>query len=230
LIDWDWDDALGAFRRAIELNPNVATAQAMYAHLLLIMGHGEEALIHSERAVMLDPFNPLVHGWYAQLLWMQRRCDEAIAAAREAQRFQEDHALATGTLWYAYDTKGMEQEAFEAAKASVRVMYNDPRIDAALEEGYARGGYAEAMKRGAEALIARIPEGFALPSDTAIFYALAREKDKAVDWLGKGLDHPDPMMPYIGVLPFFDDLHPDPRFQALLRKMNLPQAAGRPIR
>jgi serine/threonine-protein kinase len=222
LIDWDWDDALGAFRRAIELNPNVATAQAMYAHLLLIMGHGEEALIHSERAVMLDPFNPLVHGWYAQLLWMQRRCDEAIAAAREAQRFQEDHALATGTLWYAYDTKGMEQEAFEAAKASVRVMYNDPRIDAALEEGYARGGYAEAMKRGAEALIARIPEGFALPSDTAIFYALAREKDKAVDWLGKGLDHPDPMMPYIGVLPFFDDLRPDPRFQELLRKMKLP--------
>jgi TolB-like protein len=230
LIDWDWDDALGAFRRAIELNPNVATAQAMYAHLLQILGYGEEALIHSERAVMLDPFNPLVHGWYAQLLWMQRRCDEAITSAREAQRFQEDHALATGTLWYAYDTKGMEKEAFDAAKACVRVMYNDPRIDAALEEGYARGGYAEAMKRGGEALIARIPEGFALPSDTAIFYALARDKDKAVDWLGKGLDHPDPMMPYIGVLPFFDDLHPDPRFQALLRKMNLPQAAGRPIR
>jgi tetratricopeptide (TPR) repeat protein len=222
LIDWNWDDALGAFRRSIELNPNVATAQAMYAHLLLILGHGEEAMAHGRRSTELDPFNPLVHSWYAQILWMQRRCDEAISSAREAQRFQEDHALATGALWYAYDTKGMEKEAFEAAKACARVMYNDPRIDAALEEGYARGGYAEAMKRGAEALIARIPEGFALPSDTASFYALAGEKEKAIEWLEKGLDPHDPFMPYIGVTPYFDDLHPDPRFQELLRKLKLP--------
>ena len=221
-IEWDWDGARESFRRAIELNPNSAFAQGNYAWLLLTMGHREEALVRMKKAVVLDPFNPLVHGWHAVFLYCQRRYDEAVSAAREALRFQEDHPIATSALWYAYDKKGMEKEAFEAAKAGVRVMYNDPRIQAAIDEGYARGGYAEAMKRGAEALIARIPEGFALPSDTASFYALAGEKEKAIEWLEKALDPHDPFMPYIGVTPYFDDLRPDPRFQELLRKMRLP--------
>lgn len=194
----------------------------MYAHLLLIMGYGEEALAHSRRSTELDPFNPLVHGWNAQLLYMQRRYDEAMVAAREAQRFQEDHPIAVNALWEVYHEKGMEKEAFEPAKACVKMMYNDPMVDAALDEGYARGGYPEATKSVAEALVARIPEGFPLPSDTAMFYAMAGEKEKAIEWLEKGLDPHDPFMPYIGVSPFFDDIRPDPRFQELLRKMRLP--------
>lgn len=124
-------------------------------------------------------------------------------------------------LWYAYEKKGMEKEAIEAAKVCARVMYNDPTIEAPLDEGYAAGGYAEAMKRGAEFLIARIPKTFCLPGDIAIFYAMAGEKDKALEWLEKGWELHDPGMPYLG-MPYFDDLRPDPRFQDLLRKMRLP--------
>ena len=224
LMDWDWDGAWGAFRRAVELNPNVATAQAMYAHFLQIMGHGEEALTRSKRSTQLDPLNPLMQGWYAWVLHVQRRNDEAIAAARAALRLQPGQYVALGGLWSAFDGKGLKKEALEAARAYVNVAYSDPRVDAALEEGYARGGYGEAMKCVAEALITRLPEAFALPSDIAGFYAVAGEREKAVEWLEKGLDPHDPFMPYIGVTPWFDDLRPDPRFQALLRKMNLPVA------
>jgi TolB-like protein/tetratricopeptide (TPR) repeat protein len=230
LMDWDWDGAWGAFRRAIELNPNVATAQAMYAHFLQIMGHGEEALGRSKRSTELDPFNPLLHGWYAYVLHAQRRNDEAIATARVALRLQPGEYVALGVLWSAFDRKGMKKEAFESARAYVNVAYNDSRVSTALEEGYTRGGYAEAMKRTAEALITRLPESFALPSEIASFYAVAGESEKAVEWLEKGLDPHDPVMPYIGVLPIYDDLHADPRFQELMRKMNLPVAspAGTP--
>ena len=224
LMDWDWDGAWGAFRRAVELNPNVATAQAMYAHFLQIMGHGEEALTRSKRSTQLDPLNPLMQGWYAWVLHVQRRNDEAIAAARAALRLQPGQYVALGGLWSAFDGKGLKKEALEAARAYVNVAYSDPRVDAALEEGYARGGYGEAMKCVAEALITRLPEAFALPSDIAGFYAVAGEREKAVEWLEKGLDPHDPFMPYIGVTPWFDGLRPDPRFQALLRKMNLPAA------
>ena len=222
IIDWDWNGAWGPWRRTIELNPNVASAQALYAHFLMIMGHGEEALIHSERAVVLDPFNPMIHSWHAFVLYSRRRYDEAIAAAREALRFQPDFPVATNALWFImHEKKGMEREAFEAAKAFARVTYNDPRIEAALDEGYAQGGYAEAMKRGAEALIARLPQTFCLPSDIAGFYTMAGEKNKALDWLEKGLEIHDPALPYLGY-PYFDDIRPDPRFQEFLRRMNLP--------
>jgi serine/threonine-protein kinase len=221
-IDWDWDSARESWRRSLELNPNVASAQAVYAHLLMIMGHGEEALIHSERAVVLDPFNPLVRGFHSAVLYSRRRYDEAITAAREALRFQPDFPIATNLLWWImHEKKGMEREALGAAKVFARVSYNDPRIEAALDEGFAQGGYAEAMKRGAEFLIARLPETFCLPSDIATFYTMAGEKNKALDWLEKGLEIHDPVLPYLGY-PCFDDIRPDPRFQDLLRRIGLP--------
>jgi len=223
MIDWDWDGAWESWRRSLELNPNVASAQGAYAHFLMMMGHGEEALIHSERGVVLDPFSPLFHSWYAFVLYSRWRYDEAIAAAREALRFQPDFPIAANALWWImHEKKGMEREAFEAAKVSARVTYNDSRIEAALDEGYAQGGYAESMKRGAEALIARLPEVFCLPSDIATFYAMAEEKNKTLDWLEKGLEVNDPVLPYLGYPLFIDLLRDEPRYQELLRKMNLP--------
>jgi serine/threonine protein kinase/Tfp pilus assembly protein PilF len=222
-IDWDWDGAWESWRRSLELNPNVASAQGYYGIFLMIMGHGEEALIHSERAVGLDPFSPFLHSGYAIVLYSQRRYDEAIAAAREALRMQLDFPVAMNVLWWImHDKKGMEREALEAAKVFARVTYNDPRIEAALDEGYAQGGYAEAMKRTAEALIARLPETFCLPSDIATFYTMAGKKDKAIEWLEKGLEIHDPALPFLGVPVFVDLLGDEPLYQELLRKMNLP--------
>jgi TolB-like protein/Tfp pilus assembly protein PilF/predicted Ser/Thr protein kinase len=222
VIDWDWDNAWEPWRRSLELNPNVASAQGSYAHFLTMMGHGEEALIHSKRAVEIDPFNPLVHSWYAIVLYSQHRYDEAIAAAKEALRIQPDFLLATSALWYImHEKKGMERESLEAAKVCFKTLYNAPGIEAVLDEAYAQGGYAEAMRRGAEFLIALLPETFCLPTDIASFYIMAGEKDKAIEWLEKGLEIRDPALPYLGI-PCWDDIRPDPRFQDILRQVGLP--------
>jgi len=221
--DWDWDGAGASWRRAIELNPNAATAQALYAHFLEIIGYGDEAVPHSERSIELDPFNPLFHGWYAYVQYMQRHYEKAIAAAKKALSFQTDFPIATCVLWLAMrEMGGMEKESFEFAKSYARVVYDDTRIGAALDEGYAGGGYPEAMKRAAEGLIARLPEAFCKPSDIAFFYAVARENGLALEWLEKGFECRDQELPYIGCYPCFDGLRPDPRFQGLLRKMRLP--------
>jgi TolB-like protein/tRNA A-37 threonylcarbamoyl transferase component Bud32/Tfp pilus assembly protein PilF len=222
-IDWDWDGAWESWRRSLELNPNAASAQGYHGQFLMWMGHGEEALIHSERAVELDPFSPFLQGAYALVLYSQRRYDEAIAAAREALRIQPDFPVAMNALWWImHEKKGMEKEAFEAAKNFARVTYNDPRIEAALDDGYTQGEYVKAMKRGAEVLIARLPETFCLPSDIASFYIMAGEKTKALDWLEKGLEIHDPALPYLGLPVFVDLLGDEPRYQELLRKIGLP--------
>jgi tetratricopeptide (TPR) repeat protein len=220
LMDWDWDGAWEAWRRAIELDP-VVEYNLTYAQFLMIMGHGEEALIHGKRGVELDPLNPLARGLYAAILYFQRRYDEAIATAREALVLQPDFVLAWSLLSDVFPKKGMVKEALEAEKALCRLDVNAKRIEAALDEGYAQGGYAEAMKRQAEVLIACLPETFYKPSEIARCYAHAGEKSKALDWLEKGLEIHDPFLPYLGV-PLYDDMRSDPRFQALLRKIGLP--------
>jgi tetratricopeptide (TPR) repeat protein len=229
LIDWDWEGAQKSYLRSIELNPNVASAHGLYAHFLMITGHGEEALVHSERSVILDPYNPLIQSWRAQVLYTQRRYDEAVAAVREAQRIQPESPLAMNILWMIMHQKeGMENEALEAARFVVRAMFNDRGIEASLDEGSAQGGYKEAMRRLAESLITRSTSGiFSLPNDIGNSYLMAGEKDKAVEWLAKGFEIHDPMAPYLACHPLYDDLRPDPRFQELLRKMELPTDLGR---
>jgi TolB-like protein/Tfp pilus assembly protein PilF len=220
-VEWDWDGARESWRRAIDLNPNDANAQALYAHYLIIMGHDEEALVHSQRAVGLDPFNPIVRGWYAAILYGMRRYDEAIAAAKEGLRIQKDNPVLTGMLMSAYLKKGLTKEAVEYAHAYLPVVYNDPKMVAAFDEGYARGGFAEGMKRVAERQVVRIPEMPSRPGDIGNSYAMGGEKDLALEWLEKGVDTHDPALEYLSD-PIYDGIRSDPRFQDLLRKVGLP--------
>ena len=51
---------------------------------------------------------------------------------------------------------------------------------------------------------------------------MAGDHAHALDWLEKAYADRDPNTPSIGCNPMFDSVRTDPRFQALLRKMNLP--------
>jgi hypothetical protein len=52
-------------------------------------------------------------------------------------------------------------------------------------------------------------------------YSYAGNKEKAIGWLETAYEMKDPMMPYIHAGDF-DLLVGDPRYQDLLRRMNLP--------
>ena len=93
----------------------------------------------------------------------------------------------------------------------------------ALERGYAEAGYARAMSLAAETLAARSRTTFVAPHSVSPLYALAGENDQALEWLERGYDERDPNMPYLSVERTLDGLRDDPRFQDLLRRMNLPQ-------
>ena len=51
--DWNWQVAEENFKRAIELNPNYATAHTFYAWYLLLMKRFDEALSEGKRAYEL---------------------------------------------------------------------------------------------------------------------------------------------------------------------------------
>ena len=53
--DWDFPGAEGDFKRAIELNPNYATAHHWYGWYLALMGRFEEAIAQVKKAQELDP-------------------------------------------------------------------------------------------------------------------------------------------------------------------------------
>jgi serine/threonine-protein kinase len=222
LTEWDWEGAETAFRRAIELNPNHPGVRALYAHLLMILGRTDEAMEQSERALELDPFHVRFQLFHSHDLLFARRYDEAIAQLQNVVKSAPNNPGAHFGLWHTFHAKGMHKEAVEAAKAAYASTGYGEAVEA-LELGYRNGDCREAMSLAAEALAARSNTTFTLPTETATLYAFAGMKDQALKWLDKGFDARDPNMVYIGVYPVFDLLRDDPRFQELLRRMNLPQ-------
>jgi TolB-like protein/Tfp pilus assembly protein PilF len=223
--DWDWAGAEPEWERALELNPKAANAHAYYAHFLAITGRVDEALPHSERSLELDPFNALFRSLQAMVLYSDRRYDDAMAAARSALAIQPDNPVAWNTLQQLLASMGMRSELLTARRQRIA---HDPGLLEAFEKGLAESGHQGAHRRVADLLAARYESsGGGDAFSIARRYIDAGEYDTSIDWLEKAYDARDPNLPYVPVLPFYDPLRSNPRFQGLLRRMNLPSATPR---
>jgi TolB-like protein/Tfp pilus assembly protein PilF len=220
--DWDWAGAEPEYRRALELDPNYATTHAYYGVFLANMGRIDEAIPHSERALDLDPFNALFHRLYSGCLNRARRYDDAIAAARTALAMQP--GIARGQLQLALFSKGMRDEQLAYQR---QLFAGDPELIGALEQGLAEAGYEGAQRRIADVLASRYENsGMGDVRRLAIHYVYAGDHGRAMDWLERAFEVHTPALVGIGSLPIFDPLRPDPRFQDLLRRMNLPMTSS----
>jgi TolB-like protein/tetratricopeptide (TPR) repeat protein len=228
--DWDWAGAEPEWRRALEINPNLASAHAFFAHFLAITGRIDEAVPHSERAIELDPFNALFHGLYSVVLCGARRYDDALAVSRTALDMQP--GLTVTALDCALISKGMRDEHLALQREHIS---SDIEFVAAFDQGVAEGGYEGAHRRVAQLMPARYEKsggargpGYRGPHGIARWYLLAGEYDSSIDWLEKAFEVHDSNLPYVGFLePLWDPVRSDPRFQDLLRRMNLPTTSDR---
>jgi serine/threonine-protein kinase len=226
--DWTWEVAEREWLRALEINANNANANAYYAHFLAILGRSNEALAHAERAIDLDPYNPLNRALYGVVLLFDRRFDEALAAVRAALELHPENPFAKGVLQQVFIAKGMKEEQLEQQRERIA---QDPERVEAFELGLAEGGYEGAQLAIADSLARRYEMAEGVPGAGArrVFLANAiamryidgGDTQRALDWLEEAYEARDPNFPYLG-LPLFDPLRPDPRFQALARKMKLP--------
>jgi TolB-like protein/Tfp pilus assembly protein PilF len=219
--DWDWEGAETAFLRALKLKPNYPDARVYYSNLLCYMGRPEEALEQGEQALKMDPYNSLFKGIYGLTLLMTRRYDYALLQARNALKISPTDLPALSILWEVMHLKGMYEEALTAAKAFYTGLGLAP-ITEAMEREYEKNGYSEAMNFAGNALAEISRETNFSPLLALYPYLYAGNKSKVFELLEKGYEIRDPNMPYIVEPIFVDLLGDEPRFQDLLRKMNLP--------
>ena len=115
----------------------------------------------------------------------------------------------------------MYEEALAEAKKYFEVL-GDREAAEALERGYAEAGYPGAMSLAAEKLTERSKQTYVQPTQIARLYDHAGENDRALDWLEKAYEEHESALVDLNVWPQ-GTLRDDPRFQALLRRMNFPQ-------
>jgi serine/threonine protein kinase len=218
--DWDWEGAEQAFKRALELKPNYAEALVYYSNLLCYIGRLDEALEKSERAMQLDPLNSIILTISSNPFFYLRRWDDAIERCQNALQTSPNDPPAHNGLWELYYQKGMYEESLKSAKALFNGLGMAP-IAEAMAQGYEEDGYSGAMTSAAKTMVEFSKQTYISPYSISKMYAFAGDKDNAMEWLEKGYEMRDPMMPYVSA-DTFDLLHDDPRYQDLLRRMNLP--------
>jgi len=217
--DWDWKGAETEFIRIIKLDPQYAMGHAYYAHLLAIIGRYEEAVPHVELALELDPFNALFHSLHAGVLNFLARYDEAEAAARTALSLQPDLPTGRSQLRLALSALGRHDEHLALLREDAS---NDPELLNALERGFQEAGYQGAQRRTADVLAVRYEKQRSFRAiGIAQRYFQAGDHELAIEWFEKAYEDHEPNLPYMG-RPYWNPLRSNPRFQELLRKMNLP--------
>jgi TolB-like protein/Tfp pilus assembly protein PilF len=216
-LEWNWEAAQQSWQRAIELNPNDADVRVVMAAFSAAMGRPDGTSMAFEVALESDPHNPQLRDWYGHQLLRLRRYDEGIVQFRRVLDAESDFYSSFNGLWSAYHFKQMYGEAARyAARYLAAKGYAD--LGDAFERDYARLGYAAALRRAAAGMAERSGTSVVI----ARMYAFAGDRDLALRWLEQACQDGDSTMVYLKVDPSFDILRDDPRFQALLRKMNFP--------
>ena len=219
--EWDWEANERAFRRAIELDPNLADVRAFYSHLLIALKRPDEALAQIERAVQLDPLNAFIRALYGVDLYFVRRYDEAIVQLQSALKTSPDLVTAHCVLRNAFNMKGIPDQALAGTEGCLG--HYGREVKGALARGYSEAGYRGAMRRVADLLAMGVSGSYVAPIDVFDAYLHAGQKDLALEWLSKVVGARDPNV--YGPLrdPFtVDSFRDDPRFQDILRRTRLP--------
>jgi tetratricopeptide (TPR) repeat protein len=220
--EWNWEEAETAFLRAIELNPNYPNPRIFYSHFLIIMKRPKEAELQMERALELDPLNIMFQALYAADLLYLKRYDDALEMCRNVLRAVPNQWLAVSIFIIASHQNSMYDQSLEMTKTFFQLMGLDEGANL-LTRVYKESGYIAALNSLAEMLEELSHAVHLPPYMIADQYALAGNKDKALFWFEKAIDSRDPNMLYYGEMPHYVDLLKDePRYQELLRKMNLP--------
>jgi TolB-like protein/Tfp pilus assembly protein PilF len=217
--DWDWQTAEKEYRRAIQLDPNYATAHHWYAEYLALRGRFDEALAEIERARQLDPLSLIIGADRGAILYYSRQYDRAIEQFRTVLEIEPNFSRAHIML-YAYVQKGQFADAL-ADIEKWRHMDNTPWTWTLESYVCGRSGQLVRARHAFEKLQKLNRHQ---PLEAALMfvaYVGMGDKDKAFAWLQKAYLEHSPVLTALKVDPIYDPLRSDPRFQDLLRRVGL---------
>ena len=224
--DWDFAGGEAEFKKALELDPNDATAHQWYAaHIGWIGGREQESIAEAERAHQLDALSPVISFTVgASHLWA-RQFDEAIVLcqklASENPAFPPAHACLSDAYW----AKRMYPQVIEEWKAFGRLSGDQTQSEfaSAAEQGFRSGGWKGALNKGIEAGLAQRKAGNYSAYRMARLYADLGNKEQAFQWLNIAYKERDWLLLDLRTDFVFDPIRSDPRFVELVRNVGLPQ-------
>jgi TolB-like protein/tetratricopeptide (TPR) repeat protein len=217
-LDHDFARAIAEFDRAIELDPNYATALQWKTTPLGALGEFDRAIASDKQAIALDPLSLIVNADLAFNYLNAHRFDDSIAQSRKTLDIDPNFHVVRGYLAQGLQFKGKPVEAlaeYRTAAAST----DEPYTLALLGQACARSGLRDEAQRILTELEERSRTKFVSGWSIAVVRLSLGDKDGAIAALQTAFDQHAPEILTLKYDPLLDDLHGDPRFEALVQRL-----------
>jgi Predicted integral membrane protein len=225
VYDWDWKSAEKEYKRAIELNPRYGTAHQWYGGYLAVMGRSDEAIAERKLAQELEPVSLTINFELGLAFYHARAYDQAIEQFQKTLELDQNFPAVLNLLPAVYEEKGMYSQAIAQFKKSIPLMAPGESILSKAGLGHVYG--VTGKKSDARTMLGELTrlsaQEYVPGTSIALIYAGLGEKDQAFAWLDKGYEQRAFQLQWIQLDPRWDNLRSDPRFQDLLRRINLTQ-------
>ncbi len=224
--DYDWETAEKEFRRAIQLNPEYATAHQWYAEYLSWQGRFDEAFAESERARQLDPMSLIIANDLGSIFYYSRQYDRTIQQCQAVLKMDpgasDNFGSTRSFIILSYVQEGKFREAMDEQEREFGPSQH-PWLWAMRAYIYGRWGKKQEFQRALKEFQRRAPQ-LSEPTPAELFaYLGGPDKNEILGILEKAYKERSPALTNLKVDPKYDSLRSEPRFQELLRRMRLAQ-------
>jgi TolB-like protein/Tfp pilus assembly protein PilF len=220
-IEWNWEKAEREMLTTIDLHPNNAGIKISYAHLLMVLGRIDEALVQGKLAIDLDPLNPFIQNLYSVVLYTAGQHQLAYDYLEKVLITNPGEYFASSGMELILAVRG---DSLGSIEAGLQWLPLEEESKTTVKKIYDEQGFFAAQKEIIDALEEYSKENYFTPLEMANRYiGILNNIEKGIDWLEKGYELHDQQMPYIYIVFRENELIKNhPRYIALLKKMNLP--------
>lgn len=221
VTDWDWQGAENEYRRAIELNPNYATAHHWYGAQLILQGRMDQALQELRTAQQLDPLSLGINKDLAVALIYAHDYDRALQQCQKTLEIEPTFSVMSTYMAQIYQLQQKYAEAAAELERAHVAAPQDGEVTYGLSQAYVlTGKKTEALKILSEL---NQPGSPSLPKEAAYLYSLLGEKDRAIAILEKAAENHIMSVAELNMDPRLAELRKDPRATEILKKIRLSQ-------
>ena len=222
VYEFDWAAGERELRRAIELNPNYGTAHQWLSEMLDRTKRFDEGLAAIKRAQESDPLSPIISFVAGVHFYYTRDYDAAIRGFNQTLSLRPDFPVAHAGLCWAYERKGDLQAAIPSCRKAAEL------TQGSFEKAYlslvlARAGQRDEAIKILEELKADSTRKYVTSYSLAIAHSGLGNKDTALEFLEKDVSERGYLAGTFATEPVLDEFRSEPRFKALLKRMNLPE-------
>jgi TolB-like protein/tetratricopeptide (TPR) repeat protein len=230
-FDWKFEEAEKEFKRAIELDPNYATAHHYYSEFLLSMGRFDEAVAEIKRAQECDPLSLIINSVAGIANVLHGDFEEAEAQLKRTIEMDPNFPRAHLFLGQIYEDRGRIEEAIDEYEKHA-VLSGTPadfatKASEAIRQAYRKNGmkgYNEAVLEMTKKSLETDPETSPPLFVVATLYARVGDKERALEYLEKSFDQREPDILQINEpQPALESLRSEPRFKDIVRRIGVPQ-------